>query len=391
MSYNKAIGKYPFILLFPIVLVLPIPLIFGSISLGLAIANLLVVNYKEFSWRAVKNVITRPFVILLIFVFFLETLTNIFRSFEFSLTIREVRLSFLIVPMCLMLTKTHLVKIKDHILQFFVIGVLLYIVYADLYLIYFYNYMPFADFKFDDNLKYAYTSMVPGAYHHTYQGLYMCFSIIVLLYFVFYKNILSKKIGLFLCAFIFAHMLFMSGKMTLILIILLSIVMIYNKVETKFLKINKHILFGMVAVLLITIFYFLFKNKVYDSIYSSFYGRIESWKCSFEIFKNNPFFGVEHKFVSELLKECMVSDAISVHNQFLDELVNYGCFSVWIVVFFLLLFKEAHKNILFKMFICLVFFVSLYENIFSLQRGVLFIVFFSSLFLCYKKNPLPLR
>ena len=172
MSYNKAIGKYPFILLFPIVLVLPIPLIFSSISLGLAIANLLVVNYKEFSWRAVKNVITRPFVILLIFVFFLEILTNIFRSFEFSLTIREVRLSFLIVPMCLMLTKTHLVKIKDHILQFFVIGVLLYIVYADLYLIYFYNYMPFADFKFDYNLKYAYTSMVPGAYHHTYQGLY---------------------------------------------------------------------------------------------------------------------------------------------------------------------------------------------------------------------------
>ena len=162
--------------------------------------------------------------------------------------------------------------------------------------------------------------------------------------------------------------------------------MIYNKVETKFLKINKHILFGMVAVLLITIFYFLFKNKVYDTIYSSFYGRIESWGCSFEIFKNNPFFGVEHKFVSELLKECMVSGAISVHNQFLDELVNYGCFSVWIVVFFLLLFKEAHKNILFKMFICSVFFVSLYENIFSLQRGVLFIVFFSSLFLCYKKT-----
>ena len=99
-------GRYPFTLLFPIVLVLPLPLIFSSISLGqiqLAIANLLVVNYKEFSWRIVKDVIKKPFVILLIFVFFLEILINIFRSFEFYLTIREVRLSFLIVPICLML------------------------------------------------------------------------------------------------------------------------------------------------------------------------------------------------------------------------------------------------------------------------------------------------
>ena len=228
--------------------------------------------------------------------------------------------------------------------------------------------------------------MIPGAYHHTYQGLYMCFSIIVLLYFVFYKNVLSKKIGLFFCAFIFAHMLFMSGKMILILIIPLSIVMIYNKLEIKFSKINKHLLLGMVSVLLIVIFYFLFKNKVYDSIFFSFSDRIESWKCSLEIFKNNPFFGVEHKFVSKLLKECMTSNTGSTHNQFLDELVNYGCFSMWLVVFFLLLFKEAHKNILFKMFIYLIFLVSLYENIFSLQRGVLFIVFFSTFFLCYKKT-----
>ena len=378
-------GRYPFTLLFPIVLVLPLPLIFSSIGLGLAIANLLVVNYKEFSWRIVKDVIKKPFVILLIFVFFLEILINIFRSFEFYLTIREVRLSFLIVPICLMLTKKHLVKIKDHILQFFIIGVLLYIVYADLYLIYFYNYITVNNFKFDHFLKYAY-GIVPGAYHHTYQGLYMCFSIIVLLYFVFYKNVLSKKIGLFFCAFIFAHMLFMASKMTLILIIPLSTVMIYNKEEIKFLKINKHLLLGMVYVLLIVIFYFLFKNKVYDSIFFSFSDRIESWKCSLEIFKNNPFFGVEHKFVNKLLKECMTSNTASTHNQFLDELVNYGCFSVWLVVFFLLLFKEAHKNILFKMFIYLIFLVSLYENIFSLQRGVLFIVFFSSFFLCYKKT-----
>ncbi len=376
MTLKESIKRYPFVLLFPIVLVLPLPLIVSSIGLGLAVINLLIIRYKDFSRESIITTLKNPLVLLLSITFFLDILTGVFRSFDFHFTVREVRIPFLVIPACLLLARQGLDEVKEYVLLFFVLGVLLHLIYADMYLVYFYNYVAVVDFNFDHYLKYSYNN-TPGTYHHTYQGLYMCFGIVISSFLSFFKRLIPKKMSILVSVLIFAHMLFMAGKLTLILAILSIGVMtfVYLK-QTKYLKVKHYIYLLPIIGSLITVFYFLSKNKIYDSIFFSFSNRLESWNCSFEIFKSNPLFGMNHHYVFDSLKECMTTNAISTHNQFFDELLNYGVFSIWLPLFFGIIWANSKSNILFKTFIGLIFFISLYENIFSLQRGVLFIMFF---------------
>lgn len=375
--------NYFFILIFPIILVLPLPRIFGSCALGLALLNLLVVSISN---KQIKKGIElrKKEAFLLIagaFVLLLDVFTHVFRNLEVQWVFREVRLSLLLVPLIFYLCKRQLKPIKKQLLYAIVIGVLCYILYASGYMVYFYSTIEYRSFEFSHYLVYDLRQNLPGAYHHTYIGMYLAFAIVVLL-FSSIKNYAWQR--LILAIFLALSQILIGGKITF----LLSLLIIGMYLLQKAIKNRKSLLkaISLVGVLVIMVVILIRKSSFLNSVSFSISNRIESWKCAFNGFLENPIWGLGHEKSVIFLTDCMTTDAISTHNQFLEEIINYGVLGLWLPILFGVLFLRFKLNRVFKYFLFITFAVCLFENMLSLQRGVLFFSFYSSLFFMLNDN-----
>ncbi|KAB5488839.1 hypothetical protein FOT42_009505 [Flagellimonas hadalis] len=386
---DKNIQKYFFILLFPIILVLPLPLQFSTVSLVLLCINLITLSTKEELTTNGQKIFQNKLIILLAGVFFLDLVIMLIVEGRLKFVYKEVRLAFILLPPIIFLTKNKLAKIRDLVLLSTVFGILIYIAYADIYLIYFYNQVANVEFALDHFLKYNYTN-IPGAYHHSYQGLYMLFSIMILLDNSITSKKIRKEVSRFLVAIIFVHMIFMAGKLTLMLalifIALSALKPYFWKSKLKLWAVGASIVLMTVMVI------FLNMNKLFDTIAFSFSNRINSWTCSMRLFFENPILGTDEATIMKSLNACVESNAISTHNQYLNELLDYGIFALWLPVFYFLIFLRSKNNGLLRNLLYMIIILSLFENVFSLQRGVLFIIFyFSLLYFCPLKNNIQLE
>lgn len=370
--------KYFFLLLFPLILVLPLPLIASSIALGLALLNVLALSVIQGTFKTIdlKELGKNALVLFGLLVLLLDSFTNILRNLEFDLIIRDVRISFLLAPLILWLLKDELKALSTYLLFSLVIGVVVYILYAYGYLAYFYTTITTnRSFEFNHFLLYDLRENVPGAYHHSYIGMYMTFSIAILLKYA--KNRFQWPL-VALAFFILLNQLVLGSKLTMLLSMFLALFyLIKTKSDKRTLNIRMLVALCLILVLIVLVIY---KSDVLDSVFFSASNRIESWQCALQGFFEKPIFGYGHEASVMFLENCINSNAISAHNQYLEEFMNYGLFGLWLPIFLVLIFLKSIKYKLFMSFMILITLVSFFENTLSLQRGVLFFVFFLSMF-----------
>lgn len=380
----KLMFKYFFIILFPFILALPLPLIVSSIALSLGLLNILLVNSEKSSSKIKfsKDFLKNSIIITGLLVLLLDLFTAILRNSDFEFIIRESRISFLLIPLVFWLTKDKLEKLRIPLLTSLVIGVLVYIFYAYGYLIHFYaNVLSIRGFEFNHYLLYDLRENVPGSYHHTYIGLYMTFSIAILLNYVPKKRQFSFM-GLAL--FIFLNQVLLGSKLTLLLSLFLLVFSVF-----KFFKQNKIMavgIFGIFGLVFLLVTILMYKSGVINSLDFSTSNRIESWRCAFQGFLEKPFSGHGNTASIIYIENCITSNAISTHNQYLEELINYGLFGFWLPIYFTFLFLKSKRDVLFRVFMIVIILISCFENTLSLQRGILFFVFFASVFLFQGKK-----
>ncbi|WP_194529153.1 O-antigen ligase family protein [Zobellia roscoffensis] len=309
-------------------------------------------------------------------VIIIDTFTNSLRSFSFEPVFREVRVSFIIVPLVFWIVKDKMHILRSQLLCSMVLGVLLYILYAYGYLTYFYtNIITNRKFEFNHFLIYDLRENLPGAYHHTYIGMYMTFSIVILLY----ESLQIKKGYLYsIVFFILLNQVGFGSKLTLLLS--LAFIGFYSM---RYLKKEVGIVFNMfvlIVLVLLVVGFFINESGMVNSLSFSSSNRIESWQCALQGIYSKPFLGYGHEMSVVYMENCITSNAVSTHNQYLEELINYGFFGIWLPVFLMLLFLRSKDDILFKAFLIMIITIGFFENLMSLQRGVLFFVFFSVVF-----------
>lgn len=351
-------------------MILPFPLIVSSISLGVACLNLLILFFYDKKTKRTNN----DFFLILfgLYTLLLDSITNSLREMNFDLTIKESRISFLIIPLVFWIGQKQLQKVRKKILLGVVFGVILYILYCICFLVYFHSFMTNRPFVFNHFLKYDLSYYLPGAYHHTYIGMYMTFSIIILTNKIIYKKNSQILLSILL---IFACQIFIGGNLSIVLSFIVLSIFVFKQI-----KLTKIMIKWGLLLFLIIFLGFSYFSGIFDTITFSVNNRLESWVCSFKGFLNNSFVGLGNDVFS-YLSTCINSDAISSHNQYLNELMTYGVFGFWVFFILYKLFKSLYKKNITKYFALLIIILCLTENILSLQRGIFFFSFFSSLFI----------
>jgi len=369
--------EYFFFLLFPLILVLPLPLMASSVALALGLVNVLILVIIRGDWRAVslQELGENLLLVFGIFIFLIDSFTHLFRDFSFEFIVRDVRISFLLVPLILWLIKDKVRELRIYLLFSLVLGVLLYILYAYGYLVNFYNnVITNRGFEFNHFLIYDLRENVIGAYHHSYIGMYMTFSIAILLY---YSREKYRTALIVTALFIFVNQIVIGSKLTLALSFLLILFSVFIQLRTRF----KAWLLALASMVVVFVISLIYKSGILNSVSFSTGNRIESWECTIDGFLEKPLFGFGHRNSVTYLENCITSDAVSAHSQYLEEFINYGLFGIWLPILFILLLLKSKKDLLFLVFMTMIVLVSFFENTLSLQRGVLFFVSFASVFL----------
>ncbi len=366
--------------MFPAVLVLPFPPIVSIIALILALFNISILAYAG-EKKAKKNLLN-PLLLIGILVFLLDGITGILRDFSFEPFVRESRLSFLVIPLIFSNAYKTLKRLRLAIMTSFVIGLVGYILFSYGYLIYFYNYLTNRSFAINHYLKYDLTTNLPNAYHHTYLGLYLSFAILILLYYAYYDKKISVKIALPLAFFLFVNQIFMGSKITIVMSVLLFVFVLghHHIIGTR-----KAILKGGILLMALTALAIFFtsslkKQGLLSTMDNSINFRVEAWQCATRLIGENAVLGWGRKNGANALDNCVATEMKGTHNQYLEEFLYYGIFGLWILFFFVIIWRKSSSDSLFRGLVAILFILTFSENIFSLQRGIIFIAFFTSLF-----------
>ncbi|MDO5975336.1 O-antigen ligase family protein [Flavivirga jejuensis] len=201
----------------------------------------------------------------------------------------------------------------------------------------------------------------------------------------------------------------MNKRASIILIIVTSLLFLFT-LKKNVRKIAVISAFGAITLLLGLVIYlprfngnsFSEFKKIEQSINdpkTSIGARIVLNKATFEIFKNNPLFGVGTGDDMQILSEATtkLSDGIvekyNSHNQFNSYLIRTGLFGLSIFLFycfFLLKMALKSKDIVFICLLIIFFGNMLIENILEREAGVLvfsfFISYYSRIYFKYEKK-----
>ncbi len=378
MLEKRFIGFY----LFAFILPLPLPLIYSAIFMGLLIINAILLSKR-------KNLKVSYWVILCGFFALIDLSRSILFDNSFLDGFATVKIVFLIIPILFLSIGDRLVNQKKNILRFFVFGTTIYVCYAICYLFYFYiKYSKWYSFSFMDHyVIYVLYNYLPGAFHHTYIGLYLIFAIVVLLNEMFNAKSRNRKVLLFgLTALLFFSQFYIGSKMTMLISFLVTGFFV---VRIKMNRKKSTLILGGI-LLTTTFFFFLIKDWILLTIRNSIEYRLEYAREVILLIKNNFWFGIGLQNIKEnfILINGELKPLIP-HNLYLHDLLSNGLLGLGLLFFiFYFLFFEAkkNKNFLFFIFITTCLLLGFTEDFLYLQRGVFFFLFFATLFLTSKKK-----
>ncbi|MEL4307330.1 O-antigen ligase family protein [Joostella sp. CR20] len=376
----KYIGFYFFVF----TLALPLPLIISSFAMGFLILNSIYLSKKsKFKFDI--------FILFSALFFFIDVITLFLadnRGFENNMMFSETKITFLVLPLFFANISEDLYKIKNQLYFIFVLGVLTYVIYAWLFLIF--NIIIF-NVKINQYILIELLQKeLPGSYHHTYIGSYMVFSCVLLFFNLIENNKSLNKRIIITYFFLFVSLVYIGSKLSILLLILFSsMILLFSNLSIK-----KSLSVISIFIFLMGLLIFSIKDYIiYRLVDQSFAHRLLYFSKSWSIIKENLFFGIGSESIKKIFFPIGDNSVRLIpHNVFLRETLSNGIFGLVIIstIFIILIYRSIvfrDQKLLF--FSLLILSYCMIEDYIYLQRGVLFFIFFSSIMYYttnYEKN-----
>ena len=379
--------KFAGVLLFAFVLPLPLPHKYASYAFILMLCNLLVLGYKKCNLNDLRSFFRSRFFLVSAGISLLELIRSCL-TLEFNQGIfNEVKIPLLVLPFFIYITRPYFNQYKDKILQFFALGVVAHIIIAWTYIAYYYNVkFPLYKFSFTDHfVKHIFLKEFPGGIHHTYMGMYMYLASLYVFVQTFVKRKIKYIIGVLISFFIIINMMYLASKSTIALLLitklLIFVYLVKNKLKIKFLK-----LYIITFVSAIIGGVFVIRDWLSISIETSFSLRYDLYERIIGQMGDYFVFGIGlNQYIDIWCKE----KGLITHNMFLNELVINGVLGIFLLFYFfyVVIIKAIRcKNKLLISLLTMSLIVGLIEDIFYRQRGIMFLMFFITVFYYEKKK-----
>ncbi len=367
----------------------------------------------DFAGKAKKVVNSRHRFNTLLFagIYFLYGIGLLYsKNFEYGVFDMEVKMSLFIFPVILATVRDEVLSgiMARKVLWAFVFGVL-----ASMILCY---SLAFADYLQTRDLQAFYYSSLSRLIHPSYLAMYVCFSLAILLIFL-YKGLIAKRIYQVLVVFLIIlfefFVIMLSSKAGILgLAMVLALFSGYLFFQQK-----RYVKGAVTGALLAASFIFLFllfptsserfeqtrealelADVNADEIANSSGERIMIWWYSFEITNDNFIWGVGSGDVKDFLlakyQEKEMRNALTLelnaHNQYLQMMIAMGIFGLIVLMLNLILpaiYSVEQKYYLYLIFLILVAFNFLFESMLETQAGVVFYAFFNAYLFAIKKDP----
>lgn len=376
-NFNFFLANYGLVL-FPFSLALPLPLIYSSITLALFVV-VLILNIE---WKSLK---INSFIVIISMLFFLiDPLSFLFTFNPDRIQINETKIAYFFIPFLVYNSQKIIFSNLKRILYAFVLGTLIYVLYAWIFVFYFFNFMypEWRQFSLTDGyLIYVLYNYLPGSIHHTYIGLYLLFSISILLCYPLKTKFF--KISTVIIIFLSFCLIYIGGKLTIVILLINYLIYFLFKKNIKY----KYSLPAIVFSLALG----LWKGKEILYFLGNSYGeRINYYQCGFLVLKDNFLQGVGFRNIKNSINYCQKinfeSSVLIPHNSILYEILANGILGfILICSLYIYLIKKfiLTKNVLLRNLITSVLLIGLIEDVFYRQRGVFFIaIFFSTILIC---------
>lgn len=366
------------------------------------------------------NVLKSNYSLLLMVVFYILNIIGLIYSDNLTEGIAklETKMSFLFLPLIYAgYFKTTKSNFSTYLMMF-IIGCVLYVLFCFSWACYCYFKPVYTDLYgiyYDLGANYFYYTYLAKYFHPSYIAMYVIFSL-ASIWFLTLKHIIKLNVlWISVIILLSIYVLLLSSKAGWLGLGIwgfgFSIWLIRKKQILHSLLL---LIFIIVAFLLLNVLYTpSFSNRIpkvavienaikekdeqNNKITTSDDGsarRVFVWKASFEVIKQNLFFGVgtgdtRDKLLEMYLQKGMLAEhkaALNSHNQYLNTGVALGIWGVGILLLCLILplfigFKQ--KAYLLIGFVLLISVNFLFESMFEKQNGVIFYTFFNTL-LCIR-------
>lgn len=397
-------------------IVLPLSIKLGNVVLGILLGIILMIILKKDKYQLQFNkgilfFSTIPFFLLLIQgLFITENLSQ-----GFGLLGRYA--TYLLTPMLFcFLDKEIVIKIKENAQKGLVVGATLasIILLTNNFIKYYSHKPPFTIDKDLFNYYHTYYNFTEILkIHPSYFGMYILLATAISISYVFKDKNRNFRILYLLVIGIFSMvMVFLNARVVTVLFFVILSVFIF--IILKRITFRNKIVFS-VSILTILISTILFYNTVKNTylLYrfthelkweltpnknSSYNGktnadsRIVRWQSALSVIQEKPVFGHGCAMEKQVLEKQFLKNQLyfsaksqyDAHNQYLSFAIEYGF--IGILCFLIFLFSNIYISLKRNDYIALTLFVtllsvSIFEDIFKNNAGIIFIALFSNLFL----------
>ena len=252
-------------------------------------------------------------------------------------------------------------------------------------------------------------------YHHLslhiglnaiYFSMYTVFSIMILLYHIFFEKwSRGTKVSMMVVTFFLVlFSVLLASKMFLFLLILIFLSLcIFLLLRTRKLKPGLIILVVLLIAIPVLLFQFPYvKSRIAETELMTYTGAKDKynglavrsllWKSTWKLIQEAPVLGMGQFATQDALRlqyqkagfEEGVKEDFNSHNQYLYTWANYGIVGLCLILFYMCLVVRLayrQKNILMLIFGLVFMVANLTECMLEVQKGIVFYMLFSSLFL----------
>ena len=350
------------------------------------------------------------FALLLLGLFFSDNISDTINLFGRYIT-------YLLIPFLLLfLDKDQLVYLKKRSLLGLIVGVTI----ASLVLltnnfIKYYSIRPL--FTIDKDLfnyyhtYHCFTEILK--IYPTYFGLYAILSLIGSLEFILTNMLKRDKILIGLTIPIqLMTILFLNARIITIIVIMLLVYYSFVLLKKVYFRSKIFFLISIIGMFLLSILLFSSVRKTYmysrfsqelvwdltPNINTSYNGkykadsRIARWESAFSAIKERPTFGYGSAMEKEILHKRFQENGLNFaatnyydsHNQYLSITIEFGLIGLSLFLFYLFsnfYFSFQNKDKVSLFFFASLILVGLFENLFKNNAGIIFVAFFSNVFL----------
>lgn len=227
--------------------------------------------------------------------------------------------------------------------------------------------------------------------HPTYLGLFVVTSI----FFLFQHKSFDTSIKFPLFLFLVFGLFQLASRMALFLTGLILLILVLKNIKKQWYQLLLLILGVIVGMVIFNRMGSEYvKKRLFTPETISNDKRFQRWEASYEIFKENPFFGVGFSKIESIRNEkyskygfeVAARKDLNAHNQFLELLSRNGViggFGYAISLGFLFLLSIYRGDYLFSMVFMAFIFANMTESMLVRIKGIEYFAIFTSLFLCY--------